>query len=895
MADAKNDPAEELQVDQEELSKALEDIEYTGRNMGPKLAMAVAIIAVTWALFQIWIASPMPSALILADVQKRAIHLGFALLLGYLVFPASRAAGEKGMAWYDYVLAIVASGCALYLFVNYSGLVSRRGVLWEPGGFPVELIIGGVGIVLLLEATRRSIGLPLVIVALVFLLYSLLGQQVEYTIAFIGLALCLAGFFMFRKKHLVLAGVLAVLGVLLILYGFFGVFVQDLLAHKGVSLNRLVGYQWLGQEAIFGIPIDVSVDFVFLFVLFGAMLDKAGAGQYFLDLAFAMVGKYRGGPAKAAVLASGMTGLISGSSIANVATTGVFTIPVMVRTGLPAVKAGAIEVAASTNGQIMPPIMGAAAFIMAELIGIQYTEVVIAAAIPAVISYMALIYISHLEALKLGLKGLPKSEVPLFWKTAMGGLHFIIPIIVLVYLLMAEQWTASSSVFYAILWLILIMLGMRFYPDEWPHKWLFVPFSVPVLIATALNWGVRMPPIDATVWGLVATAAVVVGLLVMRQMRDKDALPAFLASLKEIVEGLIAGSRNMINIGIAVASAGIIVGAVGSTGLNNALVGIVEVISGGNVYILLVMTAVLCLVLGMGLPTTANYLVVASLLAGVLVELGQASGLVLPLIAVHMFVFYYGLMADSTPPVCLAAFAAAAISRADPLQTGVQSFMYDIRTAILPFVFIFNTELLLIGVDSWWHGILIFAVSLTAILAFSSATQGWLVVKTRWYEVIALLVVTLALFRPGFFMDLVYAPYQEIDPGKFVAGEFKGDKDTTVRIHVTRKTNYGDRLRLNLLKAPEPGTSIKDGYGLELEQVDNTWQVKDVGFNSQAEKFKMAQGDIVTKIDVAISGLPDKKWIYPIGLLLLGLIILGQLARRRKEPKPGGEDATAAA
>ncbi len=892
MAGENEQSVDDLKVDEAELSKALEDIEYTGRNMGPKLAMVVAVVAVAWALFQIWIASPMPSALILADVQKRAIHLGFALLLGYLVFPATRSAGEKGIAWYDIVLALIASGCALYLFVNYSGLVSRRGVLWEPGGFPVELIIGGVGIVLLLEATRRSIGLPLVIVALVFLLYSLLGQQVGYTVSFIGLALCLAGFFMFQKKHMVLAGVLVVLGLLLVLYGIFGVFVQDLLAHKGVSLNRLVGYQWLGQEAIFGIPIDVSVDFVFLFVLFGAMLDKAGAGQYFLDLAFAMVGRYRGGPAKAAVLASGMTGLISGSSIANVATTGVFTIPVMIRTGLPAVKAGAIEVAASTNGQIMPPIMGAAAFIMAELIGIQYTEVVIAATIPAVISYMALLYISHLEALKLGLKGLPKSEVPLFFKTLMSGLHFIIPIIVLVYLLMAEQWTASSSVFYAIAWLILTMIGMRFWPEDWDKNKLFIPFSVPVLIATALRWAVGLDAINATVWGLLATVALVAGLFVVRQMHNKDGLAEIKLSLKDIVEGFVAGSRNMINLGIAVASAGIIVGAVGSTGLNNALVGIVEVISGGNVYILLFMTAVLCLVLGMGLPTTANYLVVASLLAGVLVELGQAAGLVLPLIAVHMFVFYYGLMADSTPPVCLAAFAAAAISRADPLQTGVQSFMYDIRTAILPFVFIFNTELLLIGVDSWWHGIMIFVVSLTAILAFSSATQGWLVVKTRWYEVIALLVVTLALFRPGFFMDLVYPPYQDVDPAKVIAGELKVPKDTTVRFHVTRETNYGDRLRLNLLKAPEDGVSLKDGYGLELEQIDGRYVVKDVAFNSQAEKFKMASGDVLTKVDYEKSGLPDKKWVYPLGLLLLGLIIAGQLARRRKDPKPEREEAT---
>ena len=520
----------------------------------------------------------------------------------------------------------------------------------------MEAILGGVGMLLLLDATRRAIGIPLVAVCAVFLVYSIFGQSMP-----------------------------------------------DIVSHKGLSLNRLIGYQWLTGEAVFGIPISVSVSFVFLFVLFGALLDKAGAGKYFLALSFAMVGRYSGGPAKAAILASGMTGMISGSSIANVVTTGTFTIPVMRRIGMPAVKAGAIEVAASTNGQLMPPIMGAAAFIIAEFIGISYFEVVAAAAIPAALSYIALLYISHLEAKKLGLSGLPRAEIPPLRTTFLSGAHHLIPIVILVYLLMVERWSAHSAVFYSILSVMAIIVARR--------------------IVTSVRGG---------------------GQPLGEALRD---------GLTEIYIGMVAGARNMVGIAVAVAAAGIIVGAVSSTGLNNAMVGVVEAIAGGNVYILLGLTAILCIVLGMGLPTTANYLVVASLLAGVLVELGNASGLVLPLIAVHLYVFYYGLLADSTPPVCLAAFAASAISRADPLKTGVQSFMYDIRTAILPLVFLFNTELLLIGIESIWQGALVVIMSLLAILAFSSLTQGWMFVKVRWYEAVLLAAACFMLFRPGFFMD----------------------------------------------------------------------------------------------------------------------------------------------
>ena len=837
----------------EDLQRTIDELEGSGRVLGPRLSVVVAVIAALWSVFQLWIASPLPFLFdfaIITGVPARGVHLAFGMLLCFVIFPATRRGATDRLPWYDLALAIVAALAALYLFLGWDGLVARQGVLmsYDLGGdfvLPVEAIIGGIGIVLLLEATRRSIGIPLVVVCLVFIAFSIFGQVMP-----------------------------------------------DLISHKGVSLNRLIGYQWLGGEAIFGIPIDVSVSFVFLFVLFGALLDRAGAGQYFLDLAFAMVGRYSGGPAKAAILASGMTGMISGSSIANVVTTGTFTIPVMKRIGLPAVKAGAIEVAASTNGQIMPPIMGAAAFIIAEFVGISYFDVVVAAAIPAVLSYVALLYISHLEAQKLNLRGLPRAEIPLFVATFLSGVHFMIPIVVLVYLLMVERWTASSAVFYSIIWMMLIILGGRAFPGKYPRSYLVVPLSIPVLLSTFLRWVVGMDATPATVWGLALAVAIIAAMVLLAISQDRgSALADIKSGFQEIGAGLVAGARNMVGIAVAVAAAGIIVGAVSSTGLGNTMVGVVEAISGGNVFVLLVLTAGLCLILGMGLPTTANYVVVALLLSNVVVELGNAAGLELPLIGVHLFVFYFGLLADSTPPVCLAAFAASAISRANPLKTGLQSFAYDMRTALLPFIFLFNPQLLLIGVDSIWEGLLVVFVSLVAILCFSAATQRWLLVKVRWHEVVLLLLAAFILFRPGFFMDRLFPPFAAIELDQFVAGEVAVEPGNKLRPHVVRETAYGDRFKLFVLEAPSPDPAARKGpFGATLErEPDGRYLVADLAANGLAEQAGLDFGDYVTDVEIEQPDQPPKELVYPVGLLVVLLVLLLQYMRRRSDTgRPAG-------
>ena len=496
----------------------------------------------------------------------------------------------------------------------------------------------------------------------------------------------------------------------------------ELLRHRGLPLDFAVNDIYLSTSGIFGVPLGVSASIIFLFVLFGSLLDRAGAGKYFIDVAFAAFGRFRGGAAKAAIVASGASGLYSGSSIANTVMTGTFTIPLMKKVGLPPHKAGAVEVAASTNGQLMPPVMGAAAFIMAEILGIPYIDVVRAAIIPALISYLALFYVVHLEALKLDIRALRRDELPRLLRTLVRGLHFVVPILVLFYFLLILRRSPILSALYAIEALTVIMLLQR-----------------PVIAWIAMNIA-RREGGETGAWTLLI-------------------VEGFRQGVTDIWEGLIAGARNMISIGVATAAAGIIVGVVQSTGLVGRFVTLIDAISLGSIHIVLILTAITSMILGMGLPTTANYILMASLTAPVIVQLGGDAGLVFPIIAAHLFVFYFGILADDTPPVGLAAYAAAAIARSDPIRTGIQGFTYDMRTAILPFVFIFNTELLMIAgvadngdivwLDDWVKIGFVFGVSLLAMFAFAAAVQGWFATRLDPPARVFLGVVCLLLFLPG--------------------------------------------------------------------------------------------------------------------------------------------------
>ena len=769
-------------IQNEIVDKISEDISPTRNLTGLHLKIVLGI-AILWTFFQLWYASPFPfwfNIGMFKGLPARAIHLGFALTLTFLIFPIARG---KKISIYDVIISFVAALCCLYIYVFYDDLVNRGGILLvkEIFGFkvPVEIIIGTIGILILLEATRRVIGLPLVIIAICFLIFS-----------------------------------------------YFGQYAPDIISHGGLSLKRLVGFQWFDQEAIFGIPIGVSVDFIFLFVLFGALLETAGGGKYFLDLAFAMVGKMRGGPAKAAILGSGMTGMISGSSIANTVTTGTFTIPIMKKTGFSKEKAGAIEVSSSVNGQIMPPVMGAAAFVMASFIGVTYFEVVKHAFLPAIISYIALFYISHLEALKLGLKGMDDSDVPHLKKTFLSGLHHLIPIFVLIYLLVYMRYTASYSIFYATLSLILVNL-------------------------------------------------------INRLLKNNDLKTGLTDWYNQTVIGFQKGAINMVGVGIAIATAGVIVGAVGSTGLSTNLIIVIETIARDNVIILISLTIVLCLLLGMGLPTTANYVVVASLMATVLVDVGNASGFVFPLIAVHLFVFYFGLMADVTPPVGLASYAAAAISGGDPLKTGLQAIWYSLRTGILPIVFLFNHELLLIGIDNIWHGLLIIITSLIGILVFTAATQRWFINKLRFYEVVAFLIISLSFLAPDFVLNKFYPKFNEQKLSTDVIQNLTFNPKKEVHIKITRLTGYGERYKLFVIDKNKFKENYKlENYGINLIEQDSKLIVDKLDWKGEAKKSGIQMGDIISNFKIENPDRPNKAIIYPFALTFL--LFFGYLNYRRK-------------
>ncbi|MBW2709962.1 MAG: TRAP transporter permease [Deltaproteobacteria bacterium] len=612
-------------------------------------AYLVSSVAILWALFQL----SLPCSLIIDSIKERAIHLAFAMALLFLVSPCfkksirfcSFLSVKDRIPAMDYGLAVAGVLASLYIVLDYEGIAMRAGIPTVR-----DLIFGSILVVLLLEATRRIIGPALPVIALLF------------------------------------TG-----------YAFAGPHMPDLLAFKGVSLSRYLSNISLSTEGIYGIPLGVSSSIVYLFVLMGALLDKAGAGRFFTRLALALLGRYKGGAAKAAVMASGATGLVSGSSIANIVTTGPFTIPLMKKIGYPAKKAAAIEVAASTDGQLMPPIMGAAAFIIAEYVNAPYLEVVKAAAIPAFASYFGLFCITHLEASKLGIKGLSPPDIPRFFRTLKDGIHYLLPV---------------GMLLYELIWL-------RHSPEMAAFKSILLLF--PVIFYQEIKKAIQ------------------------EQKSIKDAIGR---GFGIILSGFIQGSRNMMAVALACACAGIIVGVV-NMGIGGMISGIVEYLSGGNIFLLLLIAAAASLMIGMGLPTTATYIVMASLTAPIIVEVGGLYDLVIPLMAAHLFCFYFGILADDTPPVGLAAYAASAIAESEPIPTGIQGFLYDIRTSCIAFMFVFNPDLILHGISSWPQAILIFGMALVGMSAFECFAQGWCLTRNRWYEIPFLIGAAFILFHPG--------------------------------------------------------------------------------------------------------------------------------------------------
>lgn len=854
------------------LEQLVADVDRGGRHAGGIAGATLAIGALLWSLFQLWYASPLPFTLrlgIFNDTEARALHLGIAMFLGYLAYPAFKSSPRDSMPWHDWVLAIAAGFCGAYLFLFYNDLAGRPG---QPTTMDVATAV--IGLVLLLEVTRRALGLPMTILGAIFVLYVLAGP-----------------------------------------------WLPEVLAHRGASLERLASHMWLTTEGVYGVAIGVSVSYIFIFVLLGSLLDKCGAGNYMMQVSFALLGHLRGGPAKVAVVSSAVNGLVSASSVANVVTGGIFTIPLMKKAGYGGIRAGAIETASSVNGQIMPPVMGAAAFLMIEYVGIPYTDIIRHAILPASISYIALFYIVHLEALKLGIQpmmsgGKPRTALQKMAGWGMGISGTLIVMGLVYWIGMGVKAVAGAAAVWILLALLAILnvwllrmaarhpdlseeisITNPVRPEPWPTVRAGLHFLIPIGI---LVWCLSIEELSA---GLSAFWAVVAMLLQMVTQRPITAYfrrqavsPALRRGWRDAISGLEEGARNMIGIAIACGTAGLIVGAITLTGLGLRMTAFVELVSMGNVLLMLIFTALVCLVLGLGMPTTANYILMATLMAPVVVELGAQNGLVIPLIAVHMFVFYYGIMADITPPVGLATFAAAAISGEDPIKTGIQGTTYALRTAVLPFMFVFNPLLLLIDVHGWTELLLVIVGATLASMTFAAATLGWFRTRCTIVEIVVLLLVTFMLFRPDWFMNHFYAKYEDRptsqinqiaanmpDGGRFVAVlngmNIEGD-ELTKTVAVT------------LPALPEGDTTTGDAAGrkrlsdagLMITSLGDQVQVGAVKFGSRASRAGWEQGWDVLHVKVPNPHRPSEFWVYVPALALLAAVWAMQGRRQRPQP-----------
>lgn len=856
--------ATDIEKAPEALQQLVADTDTGGRKPTGPARHIIFGVALAWAAFQYWYASPLPFALgwgILNDTEARSIHLAFALFLAFAAWPATRRSRRQTVPWTDWLLSALGAFAAAYIMLFYAQLATRPG---QPT--TMDIVVAVTGLLLLLEATRRAIGWPMAALALIFLAY------------------CMAG-----------------------------PWLPEVLSHKGASLSRLMSHMWLTTEGVYGIALGVSAGTIFVYVLFGSLLDRAGGGNYMMQVSFAALGHLRGGPAKVAVVSSALNGMISGSSVSNVVSGGIFTIPLMKKAGYGGVKAGAIETMSSVNGQIMPPVMGAAAFLMVEYVGISYSEIVKHAFLPATLSYIGLLYIVHLEALKMGMQPIlqvsPRPWRDRLMRMLIGTAGSIAVVCALYYLLRAIDSLLGAAAPWAtaavVIALYVVSLRQAARSDDLPED-IDITNPQPLETWPTVRAGLHyLMPIGMLIWCLMVeemspalSAFWAVTLLVVLMVTQHPLIQWFrgqrkpgtwAAGMRSVVDGFHDGARNMIGIGAATATAGIIVGAITLTGLGLRMTEFVEFVAQGNVFAMLLFIAFVCLVLGLGVPTTANYVLVATLMAPVVVELGARSGLVIPLIAVHLFVFYYGIMGDITPPVGLATFAAAAISHEDAIQTGIQGSLYALRTVILPFIWIFNTQLLLIDVHGWGELVRVVAACTLATLLFAAVTMQWFRVKSRWWETLALLAAVALLFRPDFFMDQLHAPYRSVPAAQVFDVARDADDNATLVLRIEGSNLEGDEIRKTV--AVQLGAKGEDGRkrlaeaGVQLVPLGDTVQIGQVKFGSRARKGGFEQGWDVVGVELPTER-PSPHWFYLPALLLAMLVWWLQGRRMPTSPSP---------
>lgn len=590
-----------------------------------------SIVALTMAVFHIYTGI----FGVFESVLQRSLHVLFALVLVILMYDpkGTKREGDYKISWYDYLLMVLVLVSNGYVVANAGEIASRYSYVTPLSGF--EIFAGVIGVIMLLEATRRTMGLALPIIAVVF-----------------------------------------------IIYVFVGPYLPSILKHQGFTLMWTVDQLFYTTEGVWGIPAGVSATFIIVFIIFAAFLDKSKAGDFFINLSLAMLGQAKGGPAKAAVFASGVMGTISGSAVANVVTTGTFTIPLMKKLGYRPTFAGAVESVASSGGQLMPPIMGAAAFVIAEFTGVSYIKVALAAIIPALLYYISVGFMVHFEAQRIGLVGLPKSELPSLKKTFVEGVQFLIPLIILVYLLLKGY-----------------------------------------------------SPMKAGLYGILST-------IVVSYVRQNTRLtPA------KIISALESGAKGAVEVAIACATAGIVIGVLTLTGLGMRFNAVILAIAGDNLLLTLFLTMCTSIILGMGLPTVAAYIIQAALTVPALVNLG-----VEPL-AAHMFIFYFAIISAITPPVALAAYAAGGIAGSDPMKTAFQACKLGIAAFIVPYMFVYAPSLLAIGEPD--RIALAAVTALIGVVALAAASVGYFIRKANIIERIIFLGAALTLIKPGLTTDFI--------------------------------------------------------------------------------------------------------------------------------------------
>ncbi len=660
------------------------DRESAFRNKLPvKINHAISAVLILFSLFQLY------TTLWTIPIQKlRPIHLAFVLLLVFLLYPAARRLKKDRIPWYDAIMAFMALGCVLYIPFNYEYVIQNVG-----NYTPMDIAVGVVGILLLMEACRRVVGLPILIIVTGFLLYALLGNNIP---------------------------------------GTFG--------HRGYSIRQIINHMYFTTSGVFGTPLGVSATFIFLFILFGSFLEKTGVGKLFIDLANAVAGRRIGGPAKVAVISSALQGTVSGSSVANTVSTGSFTIPAMKKLGYKPEFAGAVEAAASTGGQLMPPIMGAAAFLMAESTGFPYAAVVKSAIIPAILYFSGILISVHHEARKIGLRGMDDADIPKIGLVMKERGHLLLPLAFMIYML-ASKVTPSYAALGAIL------TSLMAYSINW---WSLAPVAAMV---AAMNFEIpftKYAPWAILLWLVICFAV---------NGRKGSTLAEKLGfDPMDIVDALQKGARNVLTVAVACGMAGMIVGTVTLTGLGLKFATGLASLAGNNIYLLMFFTMVSSIVLGMGVPTTANYLITSTICAPALIGLltvmnGLDSASMAIIMSAHLFVFYFGIVADITPPVALAAMAGSAIAKGEPFKTGVTATRIAIGAFIVPYIFVLNPSMLMIDTT-------FFAVAqnvgtaLLGMYSLSGGLTGFVQDRCTWYERIIFIAAGLGMIIPGTLTDI---------------------------------------------------------------------------------------------------------------------------------------------